>query len=77
MQLPAEFYSATSATGRQRHEGYVTAMATHGLETLAQAVPATVEAARAAAGVMSRPGLSCGVRRGALNRRPEAQPRYC
>ncbi len=43
-------YGATSATGRQRHEGYVTAMATHGLETLARAVRATVEAARAAAG---------------------------
>ncbi len=47
-------YGATSATGRQRHEGYVTAMATHGLETLAQAVPATVEAARAAAGELVR-----------------------
>ncbi|MFO1420617.1 MAG: LacI family DNA-binding transcriptional regulator [Candidatus Competibacteraceae bacterium] len=43
-------YGATSATGRQRHEGYVTAMATHGLETLAKAVPATIDAARAAAG---------------------------
>ncbi len=42
-------YGATSATGRQRHEGYVTAMATHGLETLAKAVPAAVDAARAAA----------------------------
>lgn len=42
-------YGVTSATGRQRHEGYVTAMATHGLETQARAVPATVEAARAAA----------------------------
>jgi len=42
-------YGATSATGRQRQEGYVTAMATHGLETQAQAVPATVDAARAAA----------------------------
>jgi LacI family fructose operon transcriptional repressor len=42
-------YGATSATGRQRHEGYVTAMATHGLETLAKAVPATVDAARSAA----------------------------
>ena len=42
-------YGVTSATGRQRHEGYVTAMATHGLETLAKAVPATVEAARVAA----------------------------
>lgn len=41
-------YGATSATGRQRHEGYVTAMATHGLETLAKAVLATVEAARSA-----------------------------
>ncbi|CDH44586.1 MAG: LacI family DNA-binding transcriptional regulator [Candidatus Competibacteraceae bacterium] len=46
----AFIYGATSATGRQRHEGYVTAMATHGLETLAKAVPATVEAARNAAG---------------------------
>ena len=45
----AFIYGATSATGRQRHEGYVTAMATHGLETLAKAVPATVDAARAAA----------------------------
>lgn len=44
----AFIYGATSATGRQRHEGYVTAMATHGLETLAKAVPATVEAARSA-----------------------------
>lgn len=43
-------YGATSATGRQRHEGYVTAMATHGLETLAKAVPATADAARSAAG---------------------------
>ncbi len=42
-------YGATSATGRQRHEGYVTAMATHGLETLAQAVSATADAARNAA----------------------------
>jgi LacI family fructose operon transcriptional repressor len=42
-------YGATSATGRQRQEGYVTAMATHGLETQAQAVPATVDAARAVA----------------------------
>ena len=42
-------YGMTSATGRQRHEGYVTAMATCGLETLAKGVPATVEAARAAA----------------------------
>ncbi|HRX69696.1 MAG: LacI family DNA-binding transcriptional regulator [Candidatus Competibacteraceae bacterium] len=45
----AFIYGATSATGRQRQEGYVTAMATHGLETLAQAVPATVDAARIAA----------------------------
>lgn len=43
-------YGASSATGRQRHEGYVTAMATHGLETLSKAVPATIDAARAAAG---------------------------
>jgi LacI family fructose operon transcriptional repressor len=42
-------YGVTSATGRQRHEGYVTAMATRGLETLAKGVPATVEAARATA----------------------------
>ncbi len=46
----AFIYGATSATGRQRHEGYATAMATHGLETLAKAVPATVDAARSAAG---------------------------
>ncbi|MDS4021071.1 MAG: LacI family DNA-binding transcriptional regulator [Candidatus Competibacter sp.] len=45
----AFIYGATSATGRQRHEGYVTAMATHGLETLATAMPATIDAARAAA----------------------------
>ncbi|MCB1921200.1 MAG: LacI family DNA-binding transcriptional regulator [Candidatus Competibacteraceae bacterium] len=45
----AFIYGATSATGRQRQEGYVTAMATHGLETLTQAVPATVDAARIAA----------------------------
>ncbi len=50
----AFIYGATSATGRQRHEGYVTAMATHGLETLTQAVPATVDAARAAAGELAR-----------------------
>ena len=50
----AFIYGATSATGRQRREGYVTAMATHGLETLAQAVPATVEAARAAAAELTR-----------------------
>ena len=42
-------YGVTSATGRQRHEGYVAAMATHGLQTQAKAVPATVEVARAAA----------------------------
>ncbi len=46
----AFIYGATSATGRQRQEGYMTAMAIHGLETLAKAVPATVEAARATAG---------------------------
>lgn len=45
----AFIYGATSATGRQRQEGYVTAVAMHGLETLAQAVPATVDAARKAA----------------------------
>jgi len=50
----AFIYGVTSATGRQRHEGYVTAMATHGLETLAKAVPATVEAARAAASELAR-----------------------
>ena len=53
-QRIAFIYGTTSATGRQRHEGYVTAMATHGLETLTQAVPATVEAARAAAGELTR-----------------------
>ncbi|MCP5159296.1 MAG: LacI family DNA-binding transcriptional regulator [Gammaproteobacteria bacterium] len=40
---------ANSATGRQRQEGYVMAMATHGLETLTKAAPATVDAARVAA----------------------------
>ena len=50
----AFIYGATSATGCQRHEGYVTAMATHGLETLARAVPAQVEAARAAAAELAR-----------------------
>ncbi|HCB12084.1 MAG TPA: LacI family transcriptional regulator [Gammaproteobacteria bacterium] len=50
----AFIHGAASATGRQRHEGYVTAMATHGLETQAQAVPATVEAARAAASELIR-----------------------
>lgn len=45
----AFIYGVTSATGRQRQEGYVTAMATHGLETQAQAVPATVDAAHKAA----------------------------
>ena len=50
----AFIYGVTSATGRQRHEGYVTAMATHGLETLTKGVPATVEAARAAASELAR-----------------------
>ena len=45
----AFIYGTTSATGRQRHEGYVTAIAAHGLETLAKAVPATIAAAQAAA----------------------------
>jgi len=43
------FYGTTSATGRQRHEGYATAMAAHGLEVHAEALPATVDRARAAA----------------------------
>jgi len=42
-------YGATSATGRQRHEGYVAAMTAHGLDIQAQAVAATVDAARGAA----------------------------
>lgn len=46
----AFIYGVTSATGRQRQEGYVSAMATHGLDVEAKAVPATVDAARAAAG---------------------------
>jgi LacI family fructose operon transcriptional repressor len=53
-QRIAFIYGATSATGRQRQEGYVTAMATHGLETLAQAVPATVDAARKAVAELLR-----------------------
>ncbi len=53
----AFIYGVTSATGRQRQEGYVSAMATHGLDVEAKAVPATVDAARAAAGKLigSRP----------------------
>lgn len=43
------FYGTTSATGRQRREGYATAMAAYGLETHAEPVPATAERARAAA----------------------------
>ncbi len=43
------FYGTTSATGRQRQDGYAAAMATHGLETQVEAVLATVDAARAAA----------------------------
>ncbi len=37
-------YDATSATGRQRHQGYVTAMATCGLETQVKVVPTPVRA---------------------------------
>ncbi|MCB1767521.1 MAG: LacI family DNA-binding transcriptional regulator [Candidatus Competibacteraceae bacterium] len=37
-------YDATSATGRQRHQGYVTAMATHGLEIQVKVVPTPVRA---------------------------------
>ncbi len=43
------FYGTTSATGRQRREGYAAAMAAHGLEAQVEAVLATVDAARAAA----------------------------
>ena len=43
------FYGTTSATGRQRREGYAAAMAAHGLEAQADAWPATVDRARAAA----------------------------
>jgi len=43
------FYGTTSATGRQRREGYAAAMAAHGLETHAEPVPATAERARTAA----------------------------
>jgi len=43
------FYGTTSATGRQRQEGYTAAMAAHGLEAQVEAVLATVDAARAAA----------------------------
>lgn len=43
------FYGTTSATGRQRQEGYAAAMAAHGLEAQGEAVLATVEAARIAA----------------------------
>ncbi len=50
----AFIYGTASATGRQRHEGYVTAMATRGLEIQAKGVPATVEAARVAAGELVR-----------------------
>ncbi|MDQ5908510.1 MAG: LacI family transcriptional regulator, fructose operon transcriptional repressor [Pseudomonadota bacterium] len=45
----AFIYGAASATGRQRQEGYMTAMAAQGLETLAKGVPATADAARTAA----------------------------
>lgn len=45
----AFIYGVASATGPQRYEGYAMAMATHGLETLAQMAPATAEAARVAA----------------------------
>ena len=44
------FYGTTSATGRQRREGYAAAMAAHGLESQAEPLPAIVERARAAAG---------------------------
>ncbi|MBL8251278.1 MAG: LacI family DNA-binding transcriptional regulator [Candidatus Competibacter sp.] len=40
------FYGTTSATGRQRREGYAAAMVEHGLDVQAEAVPATVERAR-------------------------------
>ncbi len=43
------FYGTTSATGRQRREGYLNAMAAHGLEARAEAVAPTVAHARAAA----------------------------
>lgn len=43
------FYGTTSATGRQRREGYVAAMAAHGLEVHAEPVPATADHGRAAA----------------------------
>jgi LacI family fructose operon transcriptional repressor len=43
------FYGTTSATGRQRREGYAAAMAAHGLEAHAEPLPATVERARVAA----------------------------
>lgn len=45
------FYGTTSATGRQRREGYVAAMAAHGLEAHAEPVrsTATAEHGRAAA----------------------------
>lgn len=43
------FYGTTSATGRQRREGYAAAMAAHGLDAQAEALPATVDRARTAA----------------------------
>ena len=43
------FYGTTSATGRQRREGYAAAMAAHGLDAQTEALPATVDRARAAA----------------------------
>jgi LacI family fructose operon transcriptional repressor len=43
------FYGTTSATGRQRQEGYAAAMAAHGLAAQVEPVLATVDAARAAA----------------------------
>ena len=43
------FYGTTSATGRQRREGYAAAMAAHGLDAHAEALPATVDRGRAAA----------------------------
>ena len=43
------FYGAASATGCQRREGYMAAMAAHGLEPQVEAVTATVDHARSAA----------------------------
>lgn len=43
------FYGTTSATGRQRREGYAAAMTAYGLEAHAEPLPAVIDRARSAA----------------------------